>query len=277
MLVHRDLLDRQARGLRSFRLHPRHDLRAGPDLAGVRLEMNGAVHWLHGRVRQERQLIGLFVFLASREPLGDVADRFGDDAILLAGGAYILPDVVRGKMRVRAAVPFDLERVEPFLRRPHMVAYHANDIVEHDDLLHAGNFLGGTVVDLVDLAAEYRTCRYGRKLHAGQHRVDAIDDLAVGLAGRVETLQRLADQHKVLRIFDRNLFGRRLVARRLRQIAIGNLASAGGMQDLAIRCAAAGGLDLPLLRGGLNQHRARGCASDAERLPEGAHRGGATR
>src|ERR1700753_1525258 len=99
-------------------------------------------------------------------------------------------------MRVRAAVPFDLERVEPFLRRPHMVADHANDIVEHDDLLYAWNFLGGAVVDFVDLAAEYRTRRHGRELHAGEHRVDAIDDLAVGLARRVETLERLADQHK---------------------------------------------------------------------------------
>src|ERR1700753_4092367 len=108
-------------------------------------------------------------------------------------------------MRVRAAVPFDLECVEPFLRRPHMAADHANDILEHDDLLYAWNFLGGAVGDLMDLAAEYRTCRAGRALHAGKHRVDAIDDLAVGLARRVETLERLADQGKLLGGFDRDV------------------------------------------------------------------------
>ena len=36
MLVDGHLLDRKAGGLRRLRLHPRHDLRAGPDLAGSR-------------------------------------------------------------------------------------------------------------------------------------------------------------------------------------------------------------------------------------------------
>ena len=62
-----------------------------------------------------------------------------------------------------------------------MIADDRDEIVEHDDLLHAGHRLGRAVVDMRDFAAEHRACGDRRELHAGKHRIDAVDDLAVGL------------------------------------------------------------------------------------------------
>ena len=214
LVVDGDLVDRQAGRLRRLRLHPRHDLGAGPDLAGVRLEMNRAVHRLHRRMRQERQLVGRLEPVAGRKALGDIAVGFRDHAVLFAGGAQILPDVFRADAaRSAPSSQLIIERIEALLGRPHVIADHRDQIVQHDDLLHARDFLGGAVVDLADLAAEHRACRQGRELHAGQHRVDAVDGLAVDLVRRVEALQRLADQHEVLRVLERDVLRRRLAAR----------------------------------------------------------------
>ena len=166
-------------------------------------EMNRAVHRLHGRVREERQLVSRVEPVAGGEALGDIAVGFGDRAVLFAGGAQIPPDIVRADARVRAFVPVDHQRIEALLGRPHVIADHGDQIVEHDDLLHARDFLGGAVVDLADLAAEHRAGRERCELHAGQHRVDAVDGLAVDLVRRVEPLQRLADQHEILRVLQR--------------------------------------------------------------------------
>ena len=58
MVVDHDLVQRQARGLRRRRLGARDGLGADPDLAAVLADMNRAVHRLHRRVREERNLIG---------------------------------------------------------------------------------------------------------------------------------------------------------------------------------------------------------------------------
>ena len=58
VIVDHDLVQRQARGLRRRRLGARHDLAADPDFAAVLAHMNGAVHRLHGRVREEGNLVG---------------------------------------------------------------------------------------------------------------------------------------------------------------------------------------------------------------------------
>ena len=188
------------------------------------MTMNRGVDRLHGRVREKRQLVGRFQPVAGGKALGDIAVGFRDRAVLFAGGAQIAPDVVRAEACVRAFVPVDHQRVEAFLGRPHVIADHRDQIVEHDDLLHAGDFPGGAVVDLADLAAEYRTGLQRREFHAGQHRIDAVDGLAVDLVGGVEPLQRLADQHEILRVLERDILWRHLAVRRQRQRAIGKLA-----------------------------------------------------
>src|SRR5713101_5122529 len=57
MIVHDDFVQRQARDLCGSRLGARDDLVADPDFAAVPADMNRAVHRLHGRVREERNLI----------------------------------------------------------------------------------------------------------------------------------------------------------------------------------------------------------------------------
>jgi hypothetical protein len=56
VIVDDHLVDRKPGRFRRLRLHPAHDLRAGPDFTGVWREMNGGVERLHRRVGQKRQL-----------------------------------------------------------------------------------------------------------------------------------------------------------------------------------------------------------------------------
>ena len=57
VVVDDDFLDRKSGRLGRLRLHPAHDLRAGPDFAGVGLEMNRGVQRLHRGVRKKRKLV----------------------------------------------------------------------------------------------------------------------------------------------------------------------------------------------------------------------------
>ena len=75
MIVDHDLVQRQACGLRRRRLGARDDLAADPDFAAVLADMNRAVHRLHGRVREERNLVGrLDLGDGARHGLVDIAD-----------------------------------------------------------------------------------------------------------------------------------------------------------------------------------------------------------
>ena len=75
MIVDHDLVQRQAGGLRRRRLGARDGLAADPDFAAVLADMNRAVHRLHRRVREERNLIGrLDLGDGARHGLVDIAD-----------------------------------------------------------------------------------------------------------------------------------------------------------------------------------------------------------
>jgi len=77
MIVDDDLVQRQSRGLCGGGLRSREGLAANPDFAAVLADVNRAVHRLHGRVREERNLV-------SRLDLGDRAcDRAVDIADVL--------------------------------------------------------------------------------------------------------------------------------------------------------------------------------------------------
>ena len=75
MIVDHDLVQWQAGGLRRCGLGARDDLGADPDFAAVLADMNCAVHRLHCRVREERDLVGrLDLGDGARHSLVDVAD-----------------------------------------------------------------------------------------------------------------------------------------------------------------------------------------------------------
>ena len=276
VVVDGHFLDREPGRLRRLRLHACHDLRAGPDFASVGLDMNRGVQGLHRRVGKKWQLVRRIQPAAGRKALRDIAGGLGDHAVFLARRAQILPDVIRAEACVRALVPVHHERIEAFFGRPHVIADYRDCIVEHDDLLHARNFLGGAVIDLADLAAEYRTRLQRRELHARQYCVDAVDRLAVDLVGCIEAFQRLADQHEILRVLRRDILWRPLAARVRSQRAIGKLASAFLVDDLAVRGRAACRVDLPLSGGSVDQHGAGAGAGLAQRFPKNAERGRAS-
>ena len=86
VIVDDDFLRRQARQLRRDPLSAGDDLIADPDLAGVRTNMHRAVHRLHRRVSQERNMVSRLELGSVAQSLGDVAGRFRDRAFILARG-----------------------------------------------------------------------------------------------------------------------------------------------------------------------------------------------
>ena len=166
--------------------------------------MNRAVHRLHGRVREKRQLVGrLELARRWRGPWRCRRRTWRPRRPFRWRRADRRQMSFEADARVGAFVPGRCERFEALLRRPHVIADHR----DHDRPARRPSarrdFPGGAVVDLADLAAEHRAGRDGREFHAGQHRVDAVDGLAVDLVRRVEALQRLADQHEILRVLQR--------------------------------------------------------------------------
>src|SRR5262249_31755908 len=187
MVIDRHLVDRDSRGLSRIFLASALYLRAGPDLTGARRQAHGTVHRLQHGMSEERQLVVGIEAFALRQAHGDVAFGFGDDAVLLARRAQVVPDVGGINLRVWSLVPGHFKRIEPLPGGPHVVADDSHEIVENDDLAHTGHFLRGTVVDMLDLAAKHRALGKRRKFHVRHHRVDAVNSFAVGFVRRVAT------------------------------------------------------------------------------------------
>ena len=80
MIVDHDLVRRQAGGLRCRGPGSRGDLGADPEFAAVLAYVNRAVHWLHCRVREERDMV-------TRLDLGDGARH----------GLIAIADVLRNR------------------------------------------------------------------------------------------------------------------------------------------------------------------------------------
>ena len=147
VVVHLHSLFRQAGQLRSRSLGEGGHLRAHPDIAAIGAHVDRAVHRLHGRMREERQLVDRFDLLSgARHGLGDVAVVARDHARLLGGRGQLPDDIGSAELRVRALVPADVERGDAQFRRPHVIADHRDGVVEADHLAHAVDRLGLGVV-----------------------------------------------------------------------------------------------------------------------------------
>ena len=120
MIVDDDLVQRQAGGLRRRRLGARDGLAADPDLAAVLADMDRAVHRLHRRVREERNLVGrLDLGGGARHRLVDIADVLRDRPRIERRLLELGRDVVGAELGVRAVVPFDHQRRQALSsRRP---------------------------------------------------------------------------------------------------------------------------------------------------------------
>src|SRR5262245_36161826 len=91
MVVDDDLLERQLTGLRGNDLGASENLRAHPDLATVRANMNGTVHRLHRRMREEWQAVFGIDALAVAQGLVGITQRLGNGASSQARRCGLLP------------------------------------------------------------------------------------------------------------------------------------------------------------------------------------------
>ena len=107
----------------------------------------------------------------------------------------------------------------------------------------------------VHLAAEDRSSRHDRGQHPGQLHVHSELRSAGHLFGRVQAPGRFAEDLPVLGVLESNLGWRLKLLRGGGELA--KREPVAVPHDEAVFRAAGGGIDLPLLRGGLDQHLAR--------------------
>ena len=273
MVVHDDLVQRQARDLCGSRLGARDDLVADPDFAAVLADMRRAVHRLHCRVREERDLVGrLDLGNRTRHGFVGVADILRHRPRIERGLFQRAHDLLRVELGVRAVVPFDHQGRQPLLRSPHMVGHDRDGIVEPHDLTHALDGLGCRIIHALHASAEDgRLCK-GRDLHAGRPNVDAIDGRSVDLRRRVQTLGRGADELEILRPLERHALGDRHAGGIRGKFAILDPSSRRRVKHFTALRAAGRCIHIPALGRRRDEHGSGGRTGLAQRLPRRAYR-----
>ena len=205
MVMHPDLLGRNAGHLRGGGLGAGRDLGAHPYVAAVLAYLDRAVQGLHRGVREERHLVDRLDLLGGAgHRLGDIALLARDRPRLLRGRLELLHDIGGTELGVWALVPADVERGKALLGRPHMIGDHRHGVVEADHLVHALDRLRLGFIDAGELAAEHRTGGNGGDFHTGDLHVDAVLGLAVDLVMAVEALGGGTDELEVLRVLERD-------------------------------------------------------------------------
>ena len=256
------------------------ELFAVPDLAAFLRELDDAVERLHRRVREvgklERRLQGLGRALDRLRGIALAASGFG------GGGGELLVfghHVRRRALEAGGVVPFDLERVASFLRRPERGGNDGHAVGDFHHVAHAGNAVHAGGIEAIHFLAEARRMRDDRGQHVGQLHVLREARGAVGLRLRIRARHMLADEHEVLRVLDLDRCGHRLFPRRFGELAERRFLAAGVGDDAVFHLHGFRG-HLPLLRGGGDQHRARGGARLpilVERIRDGRRAAGALR
>ena len=253
MVMHPDLLGRQAGHLRGGGLGAGRDLGAHPHVAAVLAYVDGAARRLHRCVREERHLVDRLDLLGGAgHDLGHIALGRAllarHHARLLRGRLELLHDIGGTELGVGALVPADVERGKPLLGRPHVVGDHRHGVVEADHPMHAFNRLRLAVVHAGELAAEHRTGGDGGDFHPWDLHIDAELGLAVDLVRTVEALDGGADELEVLRVLERHLVRHRQRRSLIDQGPIVELAAGRHVDHLALLGAARTGIHLPGLR-----------------------------
>jgi hypothetical protein len=273
MIVDDDLVERQSRDFRGRGLAAADGLVADPHFAAVAADMHGAVHRLERCMREKRNLIlRLDLGDGARHRLVDVSDVLRDSPRFARGLLELAGDVVGRELRERPVIPFDDERGQSFLRGAHVIGDDGDGIVEADDLAHALDGFRSRVVHALHATAEDRRLRERCDLHAGRPYVDAVHGRSVDLRRRVEALQGLADQLEVLRLLERNLRGDRKARRVGGKLAVAQLSPGRFVNHHSALRATGRRIDVPAVCRGRDEHRSRGCAGFAHRLPCAAYR-----
>ena len=175
-------------------LRPRLELRGGPDVHAVGSHVCRAVHRLHGRVRQERQLVRRVDLRRGRcQSRLRVAVVPRLRARLLGPLREHLGDARARHLRVGSLVPGHVQCIAALLGGPIPVGHDGDASRDLHDLPHArdGLCLGG--VERPDFPAKHRGARDHRDQHPRRLDVDAELGAAVNLGRRVEPLDPCAE------------------------------------------------------------------------------------
>ncbi len=157
-----DLVGRRAEDLRRGHLVAGLELRAGPDLAAIAVDLDRTVERLHRRVREVGHVVlRLEPGLGSGERVFHLADAGGDRAWrprLRVEVGEQLGAVDPAALGLR---PLGAERVAPELGGPEMRGDDGDAVRGGDDLLDAGHLEGVGGVELDELGAERRRAEHG--------------------------------------------------------------------------------------------------------------------
>ena len=202
----------------------------------------------------------------------DIADLLRNRARIERGLFELVRDVLGVELGVRTVVPFDHEGRQPLLRRPHMVGHDRDGVVEPHDLTHALDCLGRRIIHALHATAEDGRLRERGDLHARRPNVDAIDGRSVDLGRRVQTLGRRADELEVLRPLERHVVRDRYAGGIGGKLAIFEASPGRNVEHFAALRATGCWIDIPALCRRRYEHRSRGRAGLAHRLPRRAYR-----
>ncbi len=266
--VERDLFRLQAQQRGHRRLVDRLELLAIPDLACVRAKLHDAVQWLHGRVREIREIVsstqhargfresGIGVALLA----GNGAGRFGEFAV--AGKDCVAAELERGGL-----VPFHLQGLSALAGAPGVLGQHGDAGRDLHDIHHALDGLGGRGVEGPHLRAKARRVRDHGRQHAGQMHVLREARPAVDLVGAVLARGMLADELEVLRRLELDVGRHGQLRSRPCELAEAGPAPGARMNDHTLVDAdlLSGHPPLPCSSG--HQHGTRGRARLAQLLP----------
>ena len=101
VIVDLDFFRRQTSRFRDRGLGEGRHLRSHPDIAAIRTNVDGAVHRLHGGVREERRLVNCLDLLGgARHGLGRVALPARDNSRQLRGRCQLLHEIGGAELRV---------------------------------------------------------------------------------------------------------------------------------------------------------------------------------
>ena len=169
-------------------------MRAGPDFATVRAQVDDAVEWFHHGVGKIRHVVfGSDGLRGGGESRGGIADFARDGA--RSGGKFgkILEHFRSGESRVFAVVPGDFEFFAGQLRGPEAVG---DDSDAGRNLLNDANtfdFESLRRIEAGDFAAEDRGPSDEGEEHSGQLNIQPKLSGAVDLGRRVQAVRGSSD------------------------------------------------------------------------------------
>ncbi len=261
------------------------ELLAVPDLAAIGGELHQAVHRLHRRVRQVRELVvGLDGFRRLGQRRIGVATGGRRQAGLAGTLAVLGEDFLAAEGERLALVPVDHQGITPLARGPGVLRQHGDagtavrQVAKLHHVDHVAHGLGLAAVDGTRHATKTRRIGDHRHQHARQFEVLGEHGTAVGLARAVLAAQLdLADQLEVLRLLELHLLGHRQRRSRFDQLAETGTAPRAGVTDHPLADADFTGRHCPALRRRSHQHGLGRGPGVAHLLPGVGHGGTATR